>query len=510
MPESDNNALEGCAEQGERVPRIVIAAPQGRSGKTTLTLGLLRAWSCQGTIVQPFKKGPDYIDAGWHRAASGRDCRNLDAYLLCPQQIVHSLLSASRGARLSVIEGAMGLFDGSDLDGSTSTAEIAKITRSPVILVVDSTRMTRSVAALVKGFQTFDPEVDVAGVILNKVARARQEKLMREAIETYCGLPVLGVIPKDSVLTIPDRHLGLVTREESTEAINILDRLSACVKAYVDLEALCALADKAPHLQDSRLAGERGLTTSAPGKEVERPDGRCRSGALIPVLPTKPVAVRLGVMRDRVFSFYYPENLLALRQAGAELVDIDSLADPYLPGDLDGLYIGGGFPEVFAAELEENTSLRADIRRACEAGLPVYAECGGLMYLGRSLKVNDCTFTMVGALPLDTVMESKPQGHGYTSLEVLAENTWFKGVQILRGHEFHHSRVINIGPEVRFGLRVLRGFGIDGEYDGIIFRGIYAAYNHIHVLSCPTWATSFVSLAKAYSKWGKQKQAAGG
>ncbi|MDI6812527.1 MAG: cobyrinate a,c-diamide synthase [Desulfitobacteriaceae bacterium] len=516
--------------QGEgsgHVPRIIIGAPQGRSGKTTVTLGLLRALNRMGVAVQPFKKGPDYIDPSWHRAAAGRDCRNLDSYFMSPEQIRSSLLKASQGSALTVIEGAMGLFDGIDLAGSTSTAEIAKITGSPVILVVDATRMTRSVAALVKGYQTFDPGISVVGVILNKVARARQEKLMREAIEMFCGLPVLGALPKEASVSIPDRHLGLVTQEEMAEAVSLVDGLADLIQKHVDLAAVCALAEKAPKLPataqttavqtivalkstpdsdaitaNSAVLGERVVI----GNHGHRSLSDLGSATLGQSFP-----VRIGVLRDRVFSFYYPENLQALRQYGAELLSINSLTDSCLPEDLDGLYIGGGFPEVFAAELGGNRHLCEDIRCATEAGLPVYAECGGLMYLGRSLQVNGQTFAMVGALPLDTVMEAKPQGHGYTSMEVLKDNPWFSGAQSVRGHEFHHSRIVNLDPKVRFGLRVERGFGIDGEHDGILYRGIYAAYNHIHVLSCPTWASSFVNLAGAYHqvRWGNKKWAAG-
>ncbi|WP_460001005.1 cobyrinate a,c-diamide synthase [Paradesulfitobacterium aromaticivorans] len=521
--------------QGEgsgHVPRIIIGAPQGRSGKTTVTLGLLRALNRLGVAVQPFKKGPDYIDPSWHRAAAGRDCRNLDSYFMSPEQIRSSLLKASQGSALTVIEGAMGLFDGIDLAGSTSTAEIAKITMSPVILVVDATRMTRSVAALVNGYQTFDPEISVVGIILNKVARARQEKLMREAIEMFCGLPVLGALPKEASVSIPDRHLGLVTREEMVEAVSLLDRLADLIEKHVDLAAVRALAETAPELPataqtvaaETTAAHKVAALKSIPDNDemtaygavfgergVVGNHGRWSLSDLGSMTPRQGFPVRIGVLRDRVFNFYYPENLQALRHSGAEVLVINSLTDVCLPEDLDGLYIGGGFPEVFAAELESNRRLREAIHAATEAGLPVYAECGGLMYLGRSLRVNGRTFTMVGALPLDTVMEAKPQGHGYTSMEVLEDNPWFSGAPSLRGHEFHHSRIVNLDPEVRFGLRVERGFGIDGEHDGILYRGIYAAYNHIHVFSCPTWASSFVNLAGAYHqvRWGNKKRAAG-
>lgn len=461
------------------ISRLVIGAPQGRCGKTTFTVGLLRALKRRGTVVQPFKKGPDFIDPSWHSAAAGRECRNLDAFFMDPDQIRLSLIKASQGSTLSIIEGAMGLFDGLDLAGSSSTAEIAKITQSPVLLVVDATRMTRSAAAMVMGYQHFDPGVKIVGVILNKVARPRHEKMMREAIEQFCGIPVVGAIPKDAMLSIPDRHLGLVTNGEIAEESRLLDYLADVISKHVDLDRVYSLANQAPVLPLTRKAGIASFT------------GHLNRNAA-------SNKVRIGVIQDKAFSFYYPENLEALQDSGAEIVKINALTDARLPGELDALYIGGGFPEVFARELEQNKSLRSDIRVAAESYLPVYAECGGLMYLGRTIQNGNDSYGMAGVLPLDTVLENKPQGHGYTIMQPIAANAWFAENQEVRGHEFHNSRVINLDPDVRFAFSVERGHGIDDKHDGIIYKSVFAAYNHVHALGCPDWAGKFVQLARDY------------
>jgi len=467
------------------VPRLVIGAPQGRSGKTTFTLGLLRAFARQGMAVQPFKKGPDYIDASWHSAAAGCTCRNLDSFFMGKQEICNSVSHHSIGKTITIIEGAMGLYDGLDLQGSTSTAEIAKVTHTPVLLVIDATRMTRSIAAMVMGYQHFDPEVHIVGVVLNKVAKKRHEKIAREAIETFCKIPVVGVISKDIKLTIPDRHLGLVTNREMPETDNFLEYLADVICEHVDLDRVLSLAQSAPALP--QYGGTHGTDFY---KYAFTNNG---------------VTPKIGVIQDASFSFYYPENLEALTNRGANVFPINALLDSQLPRDLDALYIGGGFPEVFAAELEGNRILRGQIKQAGENGLPIYAECGGLMYLGRSIITPSQNFEMVGLLPLDTQMESKPQGHGYTIMEANQEQTWFADKAEIKGHEFHNSRVINLAPYVKFGLKVKRGHGIDGQHDGICYKNVFASYNHIHALGCPEWAERMVKLARSYNqaKWAE-------
>lgn len=484
-----------CCEQNLtslNIPRLVIGAPQGRSGKTTLTLGILRALSRQGYQVQPYKKGPDYIDPSWHSAAAGRSSRNLDAYLMKRDEICRSVALHSADCQFSIIEGAMGLYDGLDLEGSASTAELAKITASPVLLVLDATRITRTTAAIVMGCQHLDPEINIVGVILNKVARSRHEKIARESIEKYCHIPVVGAIPKDALISIPDRHLGLVTQAEMIETENLLEHLADVICENVDLSKVITLAQAAP-----------ALKYSSPVEFLSRPV--CHLKAQNRQVP------RIGVIQDSAFSFYYPENLEILETTGAELVPFSALTQEHLPEDLDALYIGGGFPEVFAEQLTKNKTLREEIRSGGEDGLPIYAECGGLMYLGRSIITGEEKHEMVGLLPLDCQMEKKPQGHGYTVMRVLENNRWFNQ-KCIHGHEFHNSRVVNLDTtKIQFGFKVERGHGVTGEYDGVCYKNVFAAYNHIHALGSPDWAEQMMKLALHYreQRWGKREKVAG-
>jgi len=450
--------------------RLVIAAPHGRSGKTTITLGLIVALRQKGLVVQPFKKGPDFIDPSWLTLAAGRPCRNLDLYFLPPEKLKRHFSASCRGADLGLIEGAMGLYDGLDLEGSNSTAAVAATLQAPVLLVIDAVRMTRSAAAMVQGFQNFDRRVQIAGVILNQVARPRHEDMLRRSIEHYTGLPVLGALPKNKDFVIPDRHLGLVPAAENETLHAALTATGAAIGAAVDMEALLAIASQAPNLPP------------------------------VAVTPLPPPRVRIGIFQDRAFTFYYPENLEALQAAGAMPVAVDSLAADRLPA-IDALYIGGGFPEVFAARLEANAPLRQAVKDAIEIGMPVYAECGGLMYLARRLNYQGRWYAMSGALPFDVTMSSRPQGHGYTAMMVEAASPFWSQGDLIRGHEFHHSRVINLDRRaVRFLYRVQRGFGIDGRVDGIIYRHVLAGYNHVYAPAHPEWAANLVALAAGKEK----------
>lgn len=451
------------------LPRLVIGAPHGHSGKTTISIGLVGALRQNGHIVQPFKKGPDFIDPSWLGYTAGRPCRNLDCYWMDDCQIRSSLQRGSSGADLALIEGAMGLFDGVDLAGTGSTAQIARFTKSPVILVVDATRATRSVAPLVLGFMNFETDVTIAGVIFNKVARPRHESMLRAAIEEYCGIPVLGAIPKNAYSVFPERHLGLVPAAEHGSVAEAVAGNIAVAQRHLDLPGILAVARAAPTLT------------------LDKAEDGC------PQAPT----VKIGIIHDQSFTFYYPENIEALAAAGAELVYINSITDEALPA-IDGLYIGGGFPEVFGEAIAANRSLREAIRTAAEDGLPIYAECGGLMYLGRKIVWDGREFAMSGVLPFDIVMEKGPQGHGYTRMKSLAGNPYFAAGSEIKGHEFHHSRLTNIAPGLKFAYRVIRGHGIDGEHDGVLYKNTFAAYNHIHALANPSWAPSFVAVAAAY------------
>lgn len=468
--------------QTYKIPRLLVAAPQGRSGKTTITVGLIAALTARGLKVQPFKKGPDFIDPSWLTKVAGCTCRNLDSYLMEREPIRETFIRHAINADIAIIEGAMGLFDGVDLKGSGSAAEISKIVQAPVLLVVNCTRMTRSVAAMVNGFANFDPEVKLGGVILNQVARSRHEKVMRAAIAEYCDVPVLGAMPKGAQFTIPDRHLGLIPAGENQALMESVQKIGEAAAQYLDIEGILRMAREWPD-----LIGAKEIT---PAVKIHWQRG-------IPQARTKPL---IGVIRDRSFSFYYPENLEALVEAGADLIEISATEDTELP-DLDGLYIGGGFPEVLAKELQANQAFRENLRTHIEQGLPVYAECGGLMYLGRRIHWEGQSFDMVGALPLEVEMLKKPQGHGYMHLEVLPGTPYFPEGHVVRGHEFHNSRVIDLDTgRCNFAFRVLRGHGINGEYDGVRYKNVLALYNHIHAVAEPHWAKHFVELARSWRK----------
>ncbi len=446
--------------------RLAIGAPHGRSGKTTITLGLIAAFKRMGLVVQPFKKGPDFIDPGWLSLAAGRTCRSLDLYFVDKDRLVEQFVTGSKAADIAVIEGAMGLYDGLDLEGSDSTAAVARAVKAPILMVIDTTRMTRSAAAMIKGFQNFEPGTEIAGVILNKVARSRHEDMLRNSIEHYTGIPVLGAIPKQKTPLIAERHLGLVTVNEWERVNELLENLGRQMDQYTDLKAILEIAGAAEPLPEYA------------------------------VNPTKTDRkARIGIIKDNVFSFYYPENLEALEQAGAELVFINSLKDANLP-DIQGLYIGGGFPEVFGQELEQNVSLRASIRKSVLNGLPVYAECGGLMYLSRRIHHGGGSFEMCGVLPCDTQMSSRPKGHGYTGMMTTSPNYLFEIGSEIRGHEFHHSQVCNVDAnEMQCIYKVNRGYGIDGRADGLIVQNVIASYNHLYAPSHPEWAKNFVTKA---------------
>ena len=457
-------------------PRLLLTALRGGAGKTTLTLGLLAAWQAQGRNVVPFKKGPDYIDPAWHSLAAGSPSHNLDPFLMDGDQIVSLVARHAQAADALLIEGNRGLFDGLDAQGTYSTAELAKLLLTPVVLVVDCTMTTRTAAALVLGCQHFDPQVNLAGVILNQVARPRHEDILRKSIEHYCRVPVLGAVPRLKCAVFPERHMGLVPPPEHRAAVHAVQAAQELAERYLDLPGLWQAATQAPPLP-----------------AATRP--------LYPETETQP-QVRLGVVRDAAFQFYYPENFEALEQAGARLIFLNALADPELPPDVDALYLGGGFPETSAAGLARNDSFRASVRRAADRGLPIYAECGGLMYLGRSIQtLQGESHPMVGLLPYDFIMGKSPQGHGYTVLEVAGDNPYFPRGARLKGHEFHYSRLQpEPGPDANLVFHMTRGAGICGHRDGFVYKNVLATYTHLHALGAPDWAPALVRQARDHQR----------
>jgi len=491
------------------LPRILIAALRGGSGKTIVSLGLIASWRKRGVAVTPFKKGPDFIDAGWLARAAGHPCYNLDTFLMPADRIILSFTIRTQ-FDLSVIEGNRGLYDGIDLEGSTSTSELAKLLKAPVVLIVDCTKSTRTVAAMVSGCLKFDPEVDIRGVILNRVAGARHESILRKSIEHYCAIPVLGSIPKLKEEPFPERHMGLVPTPEHAWADASIEKAAEMAQKYLDLDRLLAIARGAPALTD--LPPTLSLPLQGGGKnEPTHPLGRGgRNEVKSLCYPPSPGGrglggggknaspPRIGVIRDAAFQFYYPENIEALEAAGAEIVTVSALTDPGLP-NLDGLYIGGGFPETQAQALAENKRFRQDVRRLAEAGLPIYAECGGLMYLGESLIFDKVTYPMVGVFSVIFGFSKRPEGHGYTVFEVVRPNPYFKpGIQI-RGHEFHYSSVLSWrGKKEELCFRMTRGGGFAGKRDGLCYKNTLATYSHIHALGTPSWANAMVEAAGLY------------
>ncbi len=450
----------------EARPRILISAPHRSSGKSTLSIGLSAAFSARGVTVQPFKKGPDYIDPMWLTAAAGRECRNLDFFMMGEEPIRKTFAAAGGDADLSLIEGNMGFFDGLDLEGSDSTAALSRLLQAPTILVVNARRMTRGIAPLILGHRDFEPDTPLAGVILNRVRGARHEKKLREALARYCDLEVVGAIPDEQGLFIEERHLGLTPVKEDLSLPPVVEKLAEAVKAHVDLDRVLDIARSAPEI----------------------------SGGTEEIVAFPEPGVRIGVAMDPAFTFYYPENLSALRRAGAELVPFSPLKDRALPS-VNALYIGGGFPEVFMGELEGNAALRESIREAIEAGMPVYAECGGLMYLTRSITYQGERRAMVGALPCDVEMHQRPMGHGYVIIDTTGKAPWLSPRKAVHAHEFHHSKVVNLG-EVDFAYRMVRGRGVTGKLDGILYRNVLAAYTHLHADGDPRWAAEFAAFVR--------------
>jgi len=463
-------------------PRLVIAALRGGSGKTLLSIGIIAAWKALGKTVAPFKKGPDYIDAGWLSLAAGRPCLNLDTFLIEADLVRRSFLIHTRPGDIALVEGNRGLFDGIDRSGTTSTAELAKLLDAPVVLCLDCTKSTRTMAAAVLGCMHFDPELQLKGVILNRVAGARHEEILRRSIEHHCGLPVLGAVPKLRSADFPERHMGLVPTAEHGRAAAAIAAAARIAREHLETESLLQTASAA------RPAVSASEAARSPAAELF-PAGAAPGAAGRP---------RIGIVRDAAFQFYYPENIDALAAAGAETLFLSPLEDAPFP-ELDALYIGGGFPETQAERLSANVGFREKLKTLVEAGLPVYAECGGLMYLGRALVLGENTYPMAGVLPVVFGFSQRPQGHGYTVLRVERRNPFYPVGAELRGHEFHYSRILKWEGAARdlvFSLK--KGTGIVGRKDGLCYKNVLAAYTHIHALGTPEWAPALVRSAGSY------------
>jgi cobyrinic acid a,c-diamide synthase len=466
------------------MPYILISAAHKSSGKTTITLGLCAAFAAKGLVVQPFKKGPDYIDPLWLTQAAKRSCHNLDFNTMTNNEIMDTVALYSQGADIGFIEGNMALYDGVNIIGSNSNADLAKLLSVPVVLVLDTHGVTRSIAPLILGYQAFDQAVHIAGVILNNVNGKRHEEKLRAVIEHYTSVPVLGAVQRDARLGITERHLGLVPSNEDPHAQERIDAIVQIITQQVDLDQVFGIAQEAKRFLHH---SPRMLSTMGKGADV-----------------------RIGVVRDAAFGFYYPGDLTALEAAGAQLVFINALHDTHLPA-IDALFIGGGFPEMQMEQLASNGSLKMDIYQALEQGMPAYAECGGLMYLCRRLTWQEKTCDMVGVLPFDTVMGEQPQGRGYVQLRETEHKLWpslspaaDKPLEF-NAHEFHYSKAVNLPENLTFAYEVLRGDGIDGHYDGVIYKNTLACYAHFRDVESNHWTQRFVEFIRQY-KLAKSSQ----
>ncbi|WP_328674338.1 cobyrinate a,c-diamide synthase [Streptomyces sp. NBC_00328] len=474
------------------VPRLVIAAPSSGSGKTTVATGLMAAFAARGLAVSPHKVGPDYIDPGYHALATGRVGRNLDAYL-CGAELIGPLFAhGARGCDLAVVEGVMGLYDGAAGEGElASTAQVAKLLRAPVVLVVDASSQSRSVAALVHGFASWDPEVRVAGVILNKVGSERHEAMLREALDAS-GVPVLGVLRRAPQVDTPSRHLGLVpVAERRAEAVAAVAAMAAQVAQGCDLDALAALARSAgalpgaawdaaeavespTHDHPTRSAEKRGPLVAAAGGEAFTGHPTRSAGQRAPV-----VAVAGG----EAFTFSYAEHAELLTAAGAEVVTFDPLRDRQLPEGTGGLVIGGGFPEVYAPELSANEPLRKAVAELAFGGAPVAAECAGLLYLARELD----------GQPMCGVIDARARMHerltlGYRDAVAVSDSVLAVAGTRMRGHEFHRTVVEpGAGASPAWGVRAP-----ERRVEGFVQHGVHASYLHTHWASEPGVARRFV------------------
>jgi len=440
-----------------------------------VSCGLLASLREQGKDTACFKKGPDYIDSAWLSFANGEQARNLDTYLMGFPAVKKSFLKNANEKDISIIEGNRGLFDGFDSKGTHSTAELAKLLQSPVIIVQNISKVTRTAAASILGCINIDPKLNVAGVILNQVAGERHGKVAKEAIEDLTGVPVVGSIPKlHDKFVLPSRHLGLITPEEYEQKFSIIRDLKNIVEDYVDISKILEIASNVPALEN----------TDDKDTVMESSNGSDK--------------VRIGYFKDQSFSFYYPENLEMLDTAGAELIPVSPTVNQDIE-DLDALYIGGGFPETNLTRLSLNREMIDSLKRLVDDGFPIYAECGGLMYLAKDVDWKGKKYSLSGILPINIRMNDKPQGHGYCEAIVDKKNPFYKICTIIKGHEFHYSNITDYyDVDISSSLSMKRGVGCFNNRDGIIYKNVFASYLHIHALATPQWVEGMINCAQDY------------
>ena len=474
------------------IPRLVLAAPMSGSGKTTLTTGLIAALVARGLCVAPFKVGPDYIDPGYLALAARRACHNLDAWMLEPDRLRATFAHHIQGASLALVEGVMGLYDGySGKDDTGSSAHVARVLEAPVLLVLDASAMARSAAAIVWGMRDFDPRVHLAGVLLNRVGSEGHARMVREAIEAEVGVPVLGYLKREDALNLPERHLGLIPTMEPGCWRAWLSAVREGVTATVDLEQVLALARSAPPLHMEPL---QSAPRPEDGGDPATPLNREQAGR-------HPKAPTIAVARDEAFNFVYEENLELLREAGAEIAFFSPLHDPALPCGAQALYLSGGFPEVYAASLAANENMRAAVRVAFQAGMPIYAECGGLMYLTEEIVSTQADrYPMVGVLPGRSVMTERLT-LGYRVARAPAGNWMWCAGETVRGHEFHYSVWEGRPTDMTPAYELLSSeFQPQTRTEGAAVGNLLASYVHVHFQARPEVARRFVRAAAGFKK----------
>lgn len=459
---------------------IIIAGTHSGTGKTTIAVGLMALLQKRGMAVQPFKVGPDYIDPSYHRLVCGKQSYNLDTWMMGIAGVKRAFEKAMQGADIGIIEGVMGLFDGKD--GKTdegSTAHIAKILKLPVILVVDARSMARSAGALVYGYERFDPQIKIAGIIFNRVGSVRHCKMLKDAVGAKCKARVLGYIPRDEEITLAERHLGLLTAEEAVDSEQwsvIRKRLVKLSKRFINIDEILKLSSQY-RIQKLTLP----LTTYR-----------------------SPLTTRIAVALDNAFCFYYQENLDMLEEFGAELVFFSPLKDKKLPENIDGIYLGGGYPELYAKKLEENKTIRKEIKVFADSGLPIYAECGGLMYLGKGLKdFKGKKYEMIGVFPWVSRMFEKRKSLGYREIKAKDGCPFLKKGQKVRGHEFHYSEIDEPPSAVTRVYSITYNssappFNKGGKagFEGYLYKNTLASYVHLHFAGNPSFAAGFMEKCK--------------
>jgi len=451
---------------------LLVGGLGGGSGKTIVSLGLIRFLKNKGLKVRPFKKGPDYIDAAWLSIAAKNACCNLDPFFLDKETIISLFAYKSKNHDLAIIEGNRGIFDGLDVNGSCSTTYLAKILDVPVILVVDCTKVTRTVAALILGCNSLERDFKVQGVIFNRVAGPRHRCILTASVEKYTDVKVIGAIPKLKNDPIPERYMGLISHREYECEENI-EFLSTIVSENIDIEQALSLAQNTNKIFVTKKI---------------YPEEKIVQG------------INIGVVKDSSLWFYYDENLELLQRLGANIVEFSLIEDPLPPCELHGLYLGGGFPETQVQGLSKNESMRRYVFDMAHKGMPIFAECGGLMYLCKELKVKGQIYPLAGVFPYTVEIHKRPQGHGYTEVVVERDNPYFKRGTSFLGHEFHYSKCVGDVKNLSC-LKVIRGTALGAGCDGLLYKNTFASYNHIHALHIPSWGMNFVKAAEIFKNF---------